>query len=126
MQLRTPLSRVLGLGSAKDGTSHWWAQRMTALALIPLMLWFMVSLAAMPAYDYDTMHAFVARPVVAVLLMLLTGSVLYHAKLGLAVIVEDYVHGGTKMAMLILINFAVVALAVAALFSILRIALGAA
>lgn len=124
MQLRTPLSRVLGLGSAKDGTSHWWAQRMTALALIPLLAWFLLALAMLPAYDYETLHAFVARPLVAVLSMLLAGSVLYHAKLGLAVVVEDYVHGGMKVALLVLINFATTALAVAALYSILRISLG--
>ena len=124
MQLRTPLSRVLGLGSAKDGTSHWWAQRMTALALIPLLAWFLLALAMLPAYDYATLHAFVAQPLVAVLSMLLAGSVLYHAKLGLAVVVEDYVHGGMKVALLVLINFATTALAVAALYSILRISLG--
>ena len=125
MQLRTPLSRVLGLGSAKDGTSHWWAQRLTALALLPLMLWLMVSLATMPAYDFATLRSFVAQPLTAVLLILLAGAMLYHAKLGLAVVVEDYSRGGAKVALLILIDFAVVALAVAALFSVLRIALGA-
>ena len=97
---------------------------MTALALIPLLAWFLLSLAMLPAYDYATLHAFVARPVVAVLAMLLAGSVLYHAKLGLAVVVEDYVHGGMKVALLVLINFATTALAVAALYSILRISLG--
>ncbi|MEM8982209.1 MAG: succinate dehydrogenase, hydrophobic membrane anchor protein [Pseudomonadota bacterium] len=122
-QLRTPLSRVLGLGSAKDGTSHWWAQRVSAIAIGPLLLWFGIATAALPDYSYTTVTQFVASPIVTVLLLLLTGTGLYHAKLGLQVVIEDYVHGGTKIAALIAVNFAVIGLTVAAMFSILRVAL---
>ncbi|MEM1261832.1 MAG: succinate dehydrogenase, hydrophobic membrane anchor protein [Pseudomonadota bacterium] len=125
-QLRTPLSRVLGLGSAKDGTSHWWAQRVSAIAIGPLLLWFGLAMLTLPDYSYASVAAFVATPIVTVLLLLLTGTALYHAKLGLQVVIEDYVHGALKVVALIGINFAVVALAVAALVSILRVALGGA
>ncbi len=125
MQLRTPLSRVLGLGSAKDGTSHWWAQRMTAMALVPLLLWFGAVLVTRPDYSFQTLTAFIQSPLNAVLMVLLAGTLMLHAKLGLQVVVEDYMRGATKTVAIILINFSAVALGVAAVFAVLRISLSA-
>ena len=126
MSLRSPLGRVLGLGTAKDGTSHWWGQRVSAIALLFLGLWFAVSLAIMPGFNYDETVAFIARPVNSILLLLLSVSLAYHSYLGLQVVIEDYVHApGVKLIALVLSRFAHVLLAVAAVFSVLKIGLNA-
>ncbi|MBT8091545.1 MAG: succinate dehydrogenase, hydrophobic membrane anchor protein [Gammaproteobacteria bacterium] len=126
MSLRTPLGRVLGLGSAKDGTSHWWGQRVSAVALLLLGLWFAFVLATMSGFSYAEVIAFVGKPVHGVLLLLLTLSLAYHSYLGLQVVIEDYVHsGGLKVATLITSRFAHVFLAVAAVFAILKIGFSA-
>ena len=122
--MRTSLGRVRGLGSAKDGTAHWWAQRVSAVALVPLCLWFVVSFVGLAASEHAAVVAWLRSPVVAVLLILLIGTVFYHAWLGLQVVVEDYVHAeGLKLASLLLIKFTVVVLAAAAVFAVLRVAL---
>lgn len=125
MSLRSPLSRVQGLGSAKDGTAHWWAQRVTAVALIPLTLWLAFSLMTLPALDYDTVRLWLSVPVtgfLAVLLVVVTG---YHSYLGTTVIVEDYVHStGMKVLTLTTLKFLYVLCGGAGAFAILRVVLG--
>ena len=122
MSLRSPLGRVLGLGTAKDGTSHWWGQRVSAIALLFLGLWFAVSLATMPGFNYAEAVTFIGRPVNSILLLLLSLSLAYHSYLGLQVVIEDYVHApGIKLIALVLSRFAHVLLAVAAVFSVLKI-----
>jgi succinate dehydrogenase / fumarate reductase membrane anchor subunit len=124
-RMRTPLGRVLGLGSAKEGVEHWWAQRLTAIALVPLSLWLVASVISLAGADYVTFTAWVASPLVAVLLILLVVATFYHAWLGVQVVVEDYVHNeATKLAALVIVRFLAFALGLAAVFAVLRIALG--
>ena len=126
MSLRSPLGRVLGLGTAKDGTAHWWGQRVSGAALALLGLWFAVALATMPGFSHAEAVAFIGRPVNAVLLLLLSVTMAYHSLLGVQVVIEDYVHGhGLKILSLVLSRFAHVALAVAAVFAILKLGIGA-
>lgn len=125
MNLISPLNKVLGLGSAKGGTEHWWAQRLTAVALVPLGLWFAVSLAVLDELTHAALTAWIAEPLTAVLLILTVLTALYHSYLGVQVVVEDYVSGKAKLVVLVLSAFAHAFLAVAGLFSILKIAFGA-
>lgn len=126
MSLRSPLGRVLGLGTARDGTSHWWGQRISGIALAILGTWFIVALAMMPDYGYAQAVSLISAPVNAVLLMLLTLTIAYHSALGVQVVIEDYVHThGLRLALLILSRFAHVFLAVVGLFAILRLGIGA-
>ena len=125
MSLRSPLGRVLGLGTAKDGTEHWWGQRVSGVALAILGLWFAWALATMSGFSHAEAVAFIGRPVNAVLLLLLSVTMAYHSYLGIQVVIEDYVHShGLKTASLILSRFAHVFLAVAAIFAILRLGIG--
>lgn len=125
MHLTTPLSKVLGLGSAKGGVEHWWIQRLSAAALVPLGLWFAISLGGLESLSYAAVTAWIGSPITAVLLLLTALTVVYHSYLGIQVVVEDYVHGGTKIAVLVLSAFAHFFLLIAAVFSILKVALGA-
>ena len=126
MSLRSPLGQVLGLGTAKDGTTHWWGQRVSGAALAILGLWFAISLATLPGLHYGEAVAFIGKPVNAVLLLLLTATMAYHSYLGVQVVIEDYVHAhGLKVFSLILSRFAHVFLAVAAVFAILKLGIGA-
>ena len=125
MSTRTSLGRVRGLGVAKEGVAHWWAQRITALALVPLSIWFVLSVVSLVGADQTAVADWVASPLSAVLLILLTIAVFHHAQLGLQVVIEDYVHHeGLKIASLILIKLAAFALATAMVFAVLLIALG--
>ena len=122
MSMRSPLGRVRGLGSAKDGTGHWWAQRLTALALVPLTIWFCTSVIALSGADYAAVVNWIQSPVVAGLLLLLIVSTFYHASLGLQVVVEDYVHHEmTKIAMLLVIKALAIVLCLASVLSVLSI-----
>ncbi len=124
MSLRSPLGRVLGLGTAKDGTEHWWAQRVSGVALVLLGLWFAISLASMNAYDHAAALAFIGQPVNGILLLLLAVTMGYHSYLGVQVVIEDYVHApGLKVTALVLSRFAHIFLAVAAVYAILKIGL---
>ncbi|MDJ0701594.1 MAG: succinate dehydrogenase, hydrophobic membrane anchor protein [Woeseiaceae bacterium] len=126
MSLRTPLSRVLGLGSAKEGTDHWWAQRVSGVALVLLGFWFSISLARLEGLAFGNVFQFIAQPANGVLLTLLCITVAYHSYLGIQVVIEDYVHGpALKVASLVLSRFAHVLVAVASVYSILRIGFGA-
>lgn len=126
MSLRTPLGQVLGLGSAKDGTSHFWGQRVSGVGLLLLGLWFACSLSTMSGFSHAEALAFIGAPLNAVLLLLLVVTLAYHSTLGVQVVIEDYVHGhGLKLASLITSRFAHSFLTVAAIFAIIKIGLGA-
>ncbi|MDJ0812159.1 MAG: succinate dehydrogenase, hydrophobic membrane anchor protein [Woeseiaceae bacterium] len=126
MSLRAPLGRVLGLGTAKDGTDHWWAQRISGVALALLGLWFVASLVMLPSLEHYTVVDFISRPINTVLLALLCLTIAYHSHLGVQVVIEDYVHGhGVKIVSLVLSRFVHIFVAVLSIYAILRIGLGA-
>ncbi|TDJ33637.1 MAG: succinate dehydrogenase, hydrophobic membrane anchor protein [Gammaproteobacteria bacterium] len=123
MKFRTPLSHARGLGSAKEGTGHWWAQRLTAIALVPLMLWFAWSIIGLTSADYATVHAWIAQPTNAGVLLILIYAAFYHSMLGLQVIIEDYVHvRWMELMLMILVRFASIILGVAAALAVVLIA----
>jgi succinate dehydrogenase / fumarate reductase membrane anchor subunit len=126
VNLRSPLRSVLGSGSAKEGTGHWWAQRVTAAALIILGGWFLLALTHSTAVDQGTVNLWIARPWNSVMLLLLGVTLAYHSSLGMQVVIEDYVHGPfVKVVSLILNKFFHAAIAMAAVFAVLKIAFGA-
>lgn len=118
----TELGRVRGLGSAKEGAHHWWAQRVTAGSNLFLTLWFFVALVRLPGYDYDTVHTWLGSPWAAIPLVLLVLSVFYHFRLGLQVLIEDYQHGTSRVALMLLLNFFTFGSGAIALFAILKVA----
>ena len=125
MSLRSPLGRVLGFGSAHDGVRHWWLQRLTSIALVPLSVWFVVSLLALPSLGYGTLVAWMSQSWTALLLILLVLTAAWHSQLGVRVVVEDYVHGtGARTLTLVVLGFAHVLLAAAGVFAVLRVAFG--
>ncbi len=125
MSMRSPLGRVRGLGSAREGVGHWWAQRMTSLALVPLALWFVAALVTLTGADHATARAWVAAPVPASLLVLLIVAAFYHGALGLQVVVEDYVHHeGAKLAALIAINGLALVLGLTGVLAVLMVLFG--
>lgn len=124
MSLRTPLSRALGLGSAGDGTSHWWQQRVTAVALALLGLWFAFSLLGADLGDRAALAAWIARPLNAALLVLLVLTAAWHSQLGTRVIAEDYVHGALKVPLLMALQFIHAIAAAVGVVAVLQIAIG--
>ena len=125
MSLRTPVARARGLGSAKEGLHHWWVQRVSAVGLIPLSIWFVASVVGLAGADHAAVAAWLGNPVVAVLMVLLVAAALYHAQLGMQVVYEDYIHThwlkitadvGTKLVSLVI--------GAATIFAILKLALG--
>jgi succinate dehydrogenase / fumarate reductase membrane anchor subunit len=119
--LRSDLGRARGLGSAKDGVAHWWAQRLTAIALIPLTIWFAASIVGLAGASHAAVVDWVASPIPALLLILLIAATFHHAQLGLQVVIEDYIHSeGAKLALIILVKGAAFVLALAALLAVLR------
>ncbi|MFO1434751.1 MAG: succinate dehydrogenase, hydrophobic membrane anchor protein [Candidatus Competibacteraceae bacterium] len=125
MSLRTPIGRARGLGSAKEGVAHWWAQRVTAVALVPLTLWFVISLLFMARADYESLQAWIAQPLVTVLLVAFLFSLFYHTILGMQVVIEDYVHQeGAKFVSLMVMKFLLILLGGSAVIAVLRIAFG--
>lgn len=127
MSIRTPLATARGLGSAKTGTGHFWAQRVSAVALVPLSLWFVGSIVAHVGADYDSVTAWLSSPVVAVLMIVYLAAIYYHSQLGLQVVAEDYINTAwLKMAVVVVLQFINILLAIAAIISVLMIVLGAA
>lgn len=125
MSLRTPLGHVRGLGSAKDGTGHFWLQRLTAIALVPLSVWFAYAALGLVGVGHGGVVAWLQQPVPAILMLLLIATGFYHLKLGVQVIIEDYVHGEAfKLASQISVTLGCVALGVAGAFAVLKISLG--
>ena len=125
MSLKTPLGRVRGLGSAKNGTTHFWLQRLTAIALVPLSIWLMASIVALVGADRTAVVEWLARPVPAILMILLLTVGYYHLKLGLQVVIEDYVKTESlKLILQVLVTFACVGLGFACVFAVLKIAFG--
>ena len=124
MDRRTPLARARGLGSAKDGLSHWWAQRLTAIALIPLVVWFAISLVMLTGADYGIVRAWIGSPLVMMLLVLTIAVGLHHAQLGMQVVLEDYTGGAWRVTLIVLVKFIAVIFGLGATVAILRIGLG--
>ncbi|MGB0571399.1 MAG: succinate dehydrogenase, hydrophobic membrane anchor protein [Alphaproteobacteria bacterium] len=124
MNMRSPLSRARGLGTAKSGTSHWWAQRLTALALIPLVIWFVVSMIIVTGADHAAATDFISSPINSVLLILLIVATFHHGQLGLTVVIEDYIHTRwLEVGLIIAVKGAAIFLGVASVYAVIAIAL---
>ena len=124
MKLSHPLARVKGLGASGEGSHHWWVQRMSALALIPLTLWFLFSVVSVIGQDYQSVTAWVARPHVAIFLLIYLSAMFYHGMLGLQVIIEDYIHNESTRLISLLVMRAIMLLSgIAAVFAVLSISL---
>jgi succinate dehydrogenase / fumarate reductase membrane anchor subunit len=124
-RMRSPLGRAIGLGSAKEGVEHWWAQRLTAIALIPLSLWFVSAVIGLAGADLETMQNWVGLPLPAILLVLLLIATFYHLSLGLQVVIDDYVHTDlTRLGLVVIVRLLSFGFAVAGVFAVLSIALG--
>ena len=126
MSLRSPLGQVLGSGSAKDGTEHWWAQRLTAVALLILGSWFLYSIMRLDSFSHAAILDWAGSPLNSVMLLLLSATLAWHSALGVQVVLEDYVHGPfIKVVSLLANRFVHAFLAIAAIVAILKITLGA-
>ena len=124
--MRSPLGRAIGLGSAKEGVEHWWRQRISALALVPLTLWLVISVIGLVGADHAAFVAWVRSPMPAVLLILLLVATFYHSALGLQVVIEDYVHGeAMRLGVLLLMRLLCILFAVRGILAVLQMALGA-
>lgn len=125
MSLRSPLGRARGLGPAKEGVHHWWQQRVTAIALVPLVFWFVVSIIANVGASYEQMHAWLSTPGNATLMILLLIAIFHHAQLGIQVVIEDYVHCAVmKPVAIIATKLLAVACGVYSVVSVLFVAIG--
>lgn len=125
MSFKSPLNQVLGLGSAGGGTSDWWHQRLTSVAMVPLGLWFALSLIGLDLGSREALLGWIREPLTAVLLSLTSACLIYHSWLGIRVVVEDYIGGkGAKIVVLTTSSLAHAFLLAVCLFSILKIALG--
>ena len=122
--MRSPLAHAMGLGSAREGVEHWWMERVSAVALVPLTMWFVAAIIAHTGSDYASFIAWLRTPLVSILMILLLIALFYHTSLGLQVVIEDYVHSGAKFAALIAVRFGCFALAAAGIVAALRIAFG--
>jgi succinate dehydrogenase / fumarate reductase, membrane anchor subunit len=122
-RMRSPLGRAIGLGSAKEGVEHWWLQRITAVALVPLSLWFVIAIIRLVGADSDGVRDWVGNPLPAIMLVLLLIATFYHAALGLQVVIEDYIHAElTRLGLVVIVRLGCFALAVAGVFAVLSMA----
>jgi len=125
MSLMHPLAKVRGAGTAKSGVEHWWSQRLTAIALVPLTLWVIASIFVLMREDYQAVYAWVGDPLHAAGLIAWIVTMLYHAQLGLQVVIEDYVgHPATELVLHLLVKFICFAGIIVSVLSILKVALG--
>jgi succinate dehydrogenase / fumarate reductase membrane anchor subunit len=123
MSMRTPLGRVRGLGSAKDGTHHWWMQRVTAIALVPLTVWFAIGVIAHVGGELSAMQAWLANPLNAALMILFAVTAFYHGYLGMQVVIEDYVHEElVKVACILAVKFAAALFGLTSAISVVMVA----
>jgi succinate dehydrogenase / fumarate reductase membrane anchor subunit len=121
--MRSQLGRVRGLGAAKSGTGHWWAQRVTAIALVPLSLWFIFSILAMAGGGQPAVAQWASHPLVTVLLLCLVIATFYHLQLGLQVVIEDYIHvEAPKLAALLAMKAITILLGLTAIVAVLKLA----
>lgn len=126
MNMRTPLSKVRGLGSAKEGTDHFWAQRVTGIANLVLVSCFIFSIVRIAGADYDATRAFLGSPLNAIFMLLFILSGVYHMRLGMQVIIEDYVHSeGTKILALMFNTFFTILVGLASLYAVLKLSFAA-
>jgi succinate dehydrogenase / fumarate reductase membrane anchor subunit len=124
-KLTAPLARARGLGSAKQGLGHWWGQRVSAMALLPLTLWFVWSVVGLTGADQARVLAWLSRPATAILMSLFVVATFYHLSMGVRVVIEDYVHReGVKLTALLLVKGLIILTATASLFTILHVAVG--
>ena len=123
--MRSPLSRVRGLGAAKDGVGHWWSERLTSIALVPLCLWFVYAVVGLTGADHGAFTAWLGNHGNAMMMVLLVVVLFHHAQLGLQVVIEDYVHGEfAKLTGIITVKFIAAFAALSAVLAVLRIAFG--
>ena len=122
--MATPLKRVRGLGAAHGGTETFWRQRMTAIANIPLVLFLILSIVTHIGAGYDQVRAYLAQPIVALLLLALVISAAIHMRIGLKEIIEDYVHGGVKVVAILLATFFAAGIGLVCVVAVLKIGLG--
>jgi succinate dehydrogenase / fumarate reductase membrane anchor subunit len=124
-RMRSPLGRAIGLGSAKEGVEHWLAQRITAIALLPLSLWFVSAVISLVGADLETVQNWVSQPLAAILLVLLLIAMFYHLALGIQVVIEDYVHTElARLGLVVVVRLLSFGFAVAGIFAVLSIAFG--
>lgn len=123
--MRDPLATARGLGSAKDGVNHWWMQRVTAIALLLLSPWFIYFAVSLIGADHFTVRAMIAKPLNATLLVSFVIAMCWHARLGMQVVVEDYIHGWQELTLQLVIKFAYAIAAIAAIIAIGRIVFSA-
>ena len=122
--MKTHLARVRGLGSAKEGSHHWWMQRLTAIALIPLTVWFAISIIGIVGADHAAVVNWFSSPVISIFMILFVSTMVYHSTLGVQVVIEDYIHKERwKFGLLIALKFLGITLGVVTVFSILKLAL---
>ena len=125
-RMQSPLGRVLGLGSSKEGVEHWWRQRITAIAMVPLVVWFTVAVLGLIGADRTAMVAWMHNPMAAVFAILLIVAAVYHLALGLQVVIEDYVHGEAwKLGLVIVMRLWCIVLVGRGVLAVLKLALGA-
>ena len=125
MEMRSPLGRARGLGSAKHGVGHWWVQRLTAVALVPLCLWFVMAAISLVGADHATFQAWIGEFGNSLLMVLLVVVLFHHAQLGMQVVIEDYVSGeAAKVTWLLIVKFLAVALGVSCILAVIYVGLG--